>query len=428
MRHWLVLLLLTLAGPVLAQGDTSPIVRSSLEQNTAIPGQPLIYRISVLVPTWLPSPPVFPSFEVPNVAVRLPSRASGPISETIDGETWSGVSRSYRLYPMAAGRFEIPAGLVKVTYADPQTSQPVVVDVQTDAFEIIGQLPAGADTLSPFLAARTLTLDRTFDGVTDDLKAGDSLSISTAVGVTGVLPMFVPPVTPDEGISGLVFYPKEPVLEEGENRGVIEGKRSEEVTVMVENAGSYRISELSVSWYNLESGKVETSTVPAIEFDVAGVVPVNEAVSESFSARSLLAGMLVVMVVAVLFVFFIKAYGQPVLKWIKYRLKVYKLSEFHAYQTLKHSVRKRDYSGTLVAVSNWKDRIGRHCASLDMTSVDDTLFALGKSQFENTTNRSSKQEIAAWNSVLNSVSKLRRQADVEQRQRRRSSLKSLNPT
>ncbi|WP_298962917.1 hypothetical protein [uncultured Roseibium sp.] len=428
MRHWLTLLILTFAGPVLAQDDTSPIVRSSLEQNTAIPGQPLIYRISVLVPTWLPSLPVFPSIEVPNVAVRLPPRASGPISDTIDGETWSGVARSYRLYPMTVGRFEIPAGLLKVTYADPQTSQPVVVDAQTEAFEIIGKLPQGADTLKPFLAARKLTLDRTIDGLTNELRAGDSLSLSTSVSVSGVLPMFVPPLTPDETVSGLVFYPKEPVLEEGENRGIVEGIRSEEVTVMLENAGSYRIGEFSMSWYNLESGKFETSTVPAIEFDVAGTVPANEPVSESFNTRSLLSGVLAIMVVAAFFVLFIKVYGHPLLRWIKNRLNGYKLSEFHAYRMLRHSVRSRDYPGTLMAIAGWKERIGRHCASLDMTSVDDTLYALGKSQFENSSNHGSNRKNEAWKLVLNSVSKLRQQARIEQRKKLGSSLKALNPT
>ena len=121
MRLALVLLLVLLAVPLAskAQEPAKPILRMEFKQTETIPGQPLVLRVTVLVPTWLPEAPVFPSLEVPNVMVRLPERASGPASERVKGETWSGVTRAYRLYPMKAGGFRIPPLPVTVTSADP---------------------------------------------------------------------------------------------------------------------------------------------------------------------------------------------------------------------------------------------------------------------------------------------------------------------
>ena len=78
-RNLLLLLLLWLMTPALVAAQEPnqsilPVLRMALDKDTAVPGQPLILRVTVLAPTWLPKAPVFPSFETPNVIVRLPSR------------------------------------------------------------------------------------------------------------------------------------------------------------------------------------------------------------------------------------------------------------------------------------------------------------------------------------------------------------------
>ena len=121
-----------------------PNVTVTLDPETTVVGQPVVLRIKVLVPTWMPKPPVFPNFEVPSVMVRLPERASGPVSETIDRETWSGVQRAYRLYPLEAGVITLPAGVIGLTYAEPGATVP---------------RPQAAAALSPAPPATTTELD-----------------------------------------------------------------------------------------------------------------------------------------------------------------------------------------------------------------------------------------------------------------------------
>ena len=115
--------------PVLALAQTGPQVTVTPPEGDIIVGQPVTLRITVLVPTWMPKPPVYPSIEVPDLLVRLPERATTPTSQKVEGETWSGTTRGYRLYPLARGTYEIPGQDMIVTWADPDTTNLAMLDL-----------------------------------------------------------------------------------------------------------------------------------------------------------------------------------------------------------------------------------------------------------------------------------------------------------
>ena len=99
----LLAVLLLLALPAVAQ---EPVLRMEMDASEAVPGQAVSLRLTVLVPTFMPDPPVWPSYEAPDLLVRIAS--TGPVSERIDGETWSGVSRRYLVAPMLPGAVDLP--------------------------------------------------------------------------------------------------------------------------------------------------------------------------------------------------------------------------------------------------------------------------------------------------------------------------------
>ena len=424
----LFVLLFLACVPASAQDTQIPEIRTSLENDTAVPGQPLIYRVTVLVPTWLPSPPVFPSYEVPNVVVRLPSRASGPTSETIDGETWSGVTRSYRLYPMAAGTFQIPAGTIKVTFADPDDQQPVVVDVQTDGFEITGKLPEGAEDLDPFLAARSLTLERTVEGAADDLKVGDALTVTTVAKVSGVAPMFVPPLAEASPGDGLASYPKEPVLDEKEDRGLLSGTRTEETALVAEAAGAYTLPESTLSWYNLESGAVETATVPEISFEVTGSAadaPVEP--SAGVNWRSL-AGSVVLLALAAVVAYVGWRTLSPKVKRAAADIKArYHVSEGYLYAQFAAAVRRRDLNGTLQHGSAWKQSVNGGLRTAAWTQYERALHECSALSYSNENSLTEKDADARWVHLLQAVRTMRHESRKRRRASGQSSLPDLNP-
>lgn len=424
----LFLVLCLAAAPVRAQDAQIPEIRTSLEQDTAVPGQPLIYRVTVLVPTWLPSPPVFPSYETPNVVVRLPSRASGPTSETINGETWSGVSRSYRLYPMTAGTFQIPPGTIKVTYADPDNQQPVVVDARTDGFEITGKIPEGARDLDPFLAAKTLTLERTVDGTPESMKVGDALTITTAVKVTGVAPMFVPPLSDANPGNGLASYPKEPVLDEKGDRGLLSGTRSEETSLVAEAAGTYTIPEKSLSWYNLESGKIETATVPAISLQVtgtAGAQPDQQAAP--FDWRGLFRWFVLIALVAVLATVAWRLLSPGVKRSATALKERYYTSESYLFRQLTAAIRHHDFNGTLQRASRWKTAVGGDVRSSDWKDFERAVHACSALSFAAASPSGREGADTRWRHLLETVRGMRQNLRRKRQSETHARLPDINP-
>lgn len=79
----LLIALLMLSAPAAARDG--PILATDFPETEAIPGQPLSLRVTVLVPTFMPSPPQWPSMEAPNLHVRVVS--TGGTSQSVDGAT-----------------------------------------------------------------------------------------------------------------------------------------------------------------------------------------------------------------------------------------------------------------------------------------------------------------------------------------------------
>ena len=170
-RVFALIVALLLPVPSMAQeASGDPVVRVALDETSAVPGQPIVLRVTVLVPTWMPMPPVMPTYDVPNVAVRQDGRKATAISEQIDGETWSGISRKYVLFPLVPGQIELPAQTVVIQYADPESSKPIRFEATTEPIILAGEIPEGAEDLDPFLAAIGLSIEQSFDGEIEELE------------------------------------------------------------------------------------------------------------------------------------------------------------------------------------------------------------------------------------------------------------------
>ena len=137
----LALLLLVSGGSAIAR---DPIVRLQLTPESVAVGESAQMQVTVLVPTWFSEPPVYPSFELANSIVRLPPDSSYPTSERVSGETWSGIVRNYRVYPLISGRFRLGGQGIRVNYANPG-SDPIRADVPLPEATLSAKVPPGAE-------------------------------------------------------------------------------------------------------------------------------------------------------------------------------------------------------------------------------------------------------------------------------------------
>lgn len=422
MRILVLLILLLLPAPAPAQDAMEPVLRTEFKETETIPGQPLVLRVTLLVPTWLPKPPVFPSFEIPNVMVRLPSRASGPTSERINGETWSGITRAYRLYPMTAGRFEIPPQPIVVTYADPETRKPLVKTIETDAVSFEGRIPDKGGDLDPFIAAEDMDIKQVIKGSPEDLAPGDAVTRKITARVKGVSPYFLPPFEGGERQPGLSVYASEPVVTETENRGVLAGSREEAVTYIAEHGGRYRADPISLKWYNLKSGTVEEITLDGIEFTVRGDPP-PPVEQQTFDWRevalNVLAGLLVLAVL-----FGVGRFAAPRLRQAYELRRARRLqSETHAYREAMKALGRKDLDGSLKAINLWRARIRSH--PVDFEDLSRSMAALGRESYGE---GKASQSGSNWSKARDALARVREDYLRAKRQDRHANrLPPLNP-
>ncbi len=274
----LIIAVLVLLIPFSVQAQDEPRLSVDLAEGDVIVGQPLTLRMKLLVPSWMPKPPVWPTLEVPSLLVRLPERASTPVSETIGGETWSGITRAYRLYPLETGAYEIPGQNLVVTYADPGKPDPIVIQLALEPIRFEAVLPKGAEGLDPPIVATGLTLEQQIEGG-PDLATGDAVTRTVTVNIKGTTPILLPALLPDlAAIDGpdptpLRAYPKEPVVDQSEQRGVLSGSRTETTTYVAQAGGTVNLAPVTLDWFNLDSGKIETAELEGMTLSITAPPP-----------------------------------------------------------------------------------------------------------------------------------------------------------
>lgn len=367
----LALLLLFVTGS--ASTAQTPQVTVAFEEEPVIVGQPFILRMRVLVPTFMPQPPVFPTFETPGLIVKLPSRSSAPISEKVDGATWAGVSRTYRIYPTTEGEISLPVQDIVITYKDPDTNEEVRHVEPSPQVSFTATIPDAARGLNPMILANGLQISQEWETPEGQLAVGDAVVRRLKAQITGTSGLFIPDLLETNPVSETVVtdpdatpvphapetarfatYPQEPTLTESFDRGIISGARTLQATYVAQSGGTAEAPEITLSWFNLKSNAVETITLQGRSFDVAAPPPPPFDPDPKDIAQGVLAALL-----AIAGLWMLKRFAWP--RSVQIARKIH-----HAYQTTPHAARKRaamaaqsrDLTATLFELSVLEKRTG----------------------------------------------------------------------
>ncbi|UWQ89634.1 hypothetical protein K3727_12470 [Rhodobacteraceae bacterium M382] len=370
------LILAVFTGGAAAQ-TVDPIVTAELSAQSTVVGQPVILRVTVLVPTWFPEPPSYPSMEEPNLIVRLPERASSPTSKQIDGETWSGITRAYRIYPMVPGEFVLPQRTIALTYADPDTSQPIEAEVTVDAIRFASQVPQGAEDLSPLIVAESFTLSETIDGAQDTLAQGDAVTRQVTATISGTSALFIPPLIPALVSDAARAYPKDPSVQESTNRGVLSGTRRETVSYVAQFGGTVELAPISVEWFNTGTNTVETATVAGTTVKVDAPAAPAAAQMSRRQMAVILAGVILLGLIS----WVAKTYLVPPLAHLKAtRKRAWLTSEPYAARRVQQAITSRDLAGAHRAIARWSAK----CPGFNPDNLDNALAGVGRQAYGTT--------------------------------------------
>lgn len=376
-----------------ADPDWAPRVSSELTPAEVAPGQSARLRITVLVPSFMPKPVEFADLDQTNLRVQLGERATTPLSRSIDGRTWSGVTRSYQLTPLAAGEFKLGPQPLTISFQDPESNELISQQVMSDAQVLKATVPAEAVGLSPYIAGRALRLQQhlTLTRATAseeeagaaaeqpelaadaaiELAVGDSLQREIVMHVEGGSVLLLPALG-DNAVAGLELYTASPEVSENEDGG----SRTERLTYIAQQGGKVSLPEISLRWYDTGQQRVATVSLPAVVLNIKG----HSLASAGADTRPY--WLLLPAILALLIMFWaarrwLLPFGRQQLAKRQHARDQLGIS---ALNELQRQVKTQDYGGSLLA---WQHLLQR-AQGLPVArrqAVSDALAALGRQRY-----------------------------------------------
>jgi hypothetical protein len=350
MMRVLVLVILVLAASGAAWGQQQPLVRAKITPESVTVGEPAELTVTVLVPTWFTRPPVYPPFELANAMTRMPADSSYPIRERVGAESWSGIVRTYEIYPLLGASYRMAGQAMTVTFANPG-GDPISVDVEVPEVMLRGVVPEGAEALDPYIAGRSLTLALDVEGALDGLEAGDAIVLTYRAELDGLPAIFLPPLAPDLEFEGVSAYRDMPEVEDGEA-----AIRAEKVTLVFDAGGEFSVPGMQLSFWNTTSQSIETAAADGLVVSVEGPPAALLADGESTAKRWPFVATIVGVVVLILVLW----RGLPLLVH-RYReaAERRRLTEDYAFRQLLSALESGDSVEVYRALLRWIERLER---------------------------------------------------------------------
>ena len=169
------------------------------------------------------------------------------LSETIEGDSYTGQRYEFMLFAQRDGKLTVP---------------PVPVDVEVKTWgagggtrilrmwlplvEFVTRTPPGAEGLSGLISTTDLTANQNWDPETESPMVGDALKRTISLRAKDVSGMAFAPMLHGK-IENLGIYPGEPAVEDKFARGDLTGTRVETVTYVFEHAGDFEIPDVDIA-------------------------------------------------------------------------------------------------------------------------------------------------------------------------------------
>lgn len=418
MRLLTFIMLCALATTAAGQ-QPKPIVRAVVTPDTVMVGEAAELTITILVPTWFTKPPQYPSLELANAITREPADNSFPLRERVGNESWSGIVRSYDIYPLLGANYRLAGQTVSITFANPG-GDPIKAAVELPEVRLRGVVPQGAESLQPYVAGRRLDLDITVEGETESLRAGDAVVLTYSAALEGLPAIFIPPLAPPLKFPGVAVYPEEPKVEDGDI-----ATRSEKVTLVFEAGGEFTVPDAQLDFWNTNSNAIERVTAAGKRFTVEGppAMQVDKSPQEGGQWRSaaLLLGLAFILLAA------LRLLAPQLAAALRNALMRRRQSEQHAYRELRRALRSRQTGKTYETLLAWLDRLNYEqdirafANAFGDKRLRESIAALLLSRFKDTS------QAVDWAGLRKGIHKARKQILNSTKAGRRSSLPPLNP-
>jgi len=192
-------------------------------------------------------------------------------AKTVNGQTFQVFERRYAIFPQKSGILTIPQTVVRAVvmsthdfggFFDPFGRQGTEIKLRSREERItVAEKPAGGPA-APWLPSTGLTISRQWSQPPDQLRVGDSATLTITTTGEGLLAAQLPPITMAE-TDGVKLYQNKPELENRKSGTGITGIRRDSIALIPTRPGKVELPEIRIPWWNKDTGQMEAAVLPA---------------------------------------------------------------------------------------------------------------------------------------------------------------------
>jgi len=204
----------------------------------------------------------------------------------VKGVDYSVTERKFVIFPQKSGTMTIKPlvltaevvtnsrpsfnGLFNSTQTKRVVSKEITLDVK----------PAPASfTGTRWLSAEKLEIRQEWSGDFEQMKVGEPLTRTLTLLVKGATVSSLPELNTTKTDDRLKTYPDQPVLKEQKTTDGLLAFREEKIALIPSKTGSYTLPTIKIPWFNTQTKKMETATIPETTITVVGGAAATPAVS-----------------------------------------------------------------------------------------------------------------------------------------------------
>ena len=195
----------------------------------------------------------------------------------VNGVDYSVTERKYVIFPQKSGKVTIKPlrltaevvvngrrgfnGLFNSTQTKQVTSKEITLDVK----------PAPASfTGSHWLTAEQLEVKQEWSGDFQQMKVGEPLTRTLTLIAKGATVGSLPELGTAKTDAQLKTYPDQPILKEQKTTDGLLSLREEKIAIIPSKTGNYTLPAVKIPWFNTQTKKIETATIPETTISVVG--------------------------------------------------------------------------------------------------------------------------------------------------------------
>ncbi|MEZ7984975.1 MAG: BatD family protein [Pseudomonadales bacterium] len=247
--------------------DQSVILESSVDKSEVVVGGQLIYIFRVIYRVQLNNAEITP----PSIeGADLTPLEDKNYTRTINGQNYNVTEKRYAVFFSKAGLTTIPSQSLTALLSSNQRrnlgfdpyarGRELRLESKALTVNVLSQ-PQAPTAITHWLPAAKIELQENAQA-TQNSRVGEPITRSISIMAQGLPAELLPalmPQTPDS----INNYPEKPELVNQEFIGGIAGKRSDTIAMVPTQAGTFTLPAISIPWWNTDSQRWETASLPA---------------------------------------------------------------------------------------------------------------------------------------------------------------------